>query len=311
MKSLPTPIQRLITGACYLITLVAFYVLKVLLKLDFFFDVPIYAFSLFGTYEMLHAFDFKANADRESGIEPSTRITRAQKIAVWAYAIIFTPAYVLTETFLSFGLQSIFICFIGVSLVLVLLLVIQYEGVTLGGTGCAILTCFYPTVVLGFLLMTNHLPSYSAFAVLLVFVASPCSDCFAYLFGKYLGKFFPKKMAPTISPKKTMIGGLGGLFGGGVGAVVYLLIYRLIVGSFSLVSSSLAIDLAVVFVIGVVAAFMTEIGDLVESCIKRKAGIKDMGRLLPGHGGILDRIDGTMFTAMFVYIVFVIIIYFA
>ena len=56
--------------------------------------------------------------------------------------------------------------------------------------------------------------------------------------------------------------------------------------------------------IGLVCAVMTEFGDLVESIIKRKVGIKDMGNLLPGHGGILDRIDGTLFASTFVYIAF-------
>ena len=56
--------------------------------------------------------------------------------------------------------------------------------------------------------------------------------------------------------------------------------------------------------IGLIAAVMTEFGDLAESIIKRKIGIKDMGKLLPGHGGILDRIDGTLFASTFVYIVF-------
>ena len=56
--------------------------------------------------------------------------------------------------------------------------------------------------------------------------------------------------------------------------------------------------------IGLIASVMTEFGDLAESIIKRKVGVKDMGKLLPGHGGILDRIDGTLFASTFVYIVF-------
>lgn len=58
-------------------------------------------------------------------------------------------------------------------------------------------------------------------------------------------------------------------------------------------------------VIGLVCSFMTEFGDLVESVIKRKCGIKDMGKLLPGHGGILDRIDGTLFASTFIYLAFI------
>ena len=57
-------------------------------------------------------------------------------------------------------------------------------------------------------------------------------------------------------------------------------------------------------IIGLIASIVTEFGDLVESIIKRKTGIKDMGKLLPGHGGILDRIDGTLFTSVFVYLCF-------
>ena len=65
--------------------------------------------------------------------------------------------------------------------------------------------------------------------------------------------------------------------------------------------------LPVYLLIGLVTAAATEFGDLAESCVKRKAGIKDMGKLLPGHGGAMDRIDGTLFATAAVYLVFVVI----
>lgn len=107
-------------------------------------------------------------------------------------------------------------------------------------------------------------------------------------------------MAPHVSPNKTVIGGIGGLVGGLTGAAILYFSYNAVAGSFD----KMQLFLPVYLLIGLVTAAATEFGDLVESCVKRKAGIKDMGKLLPGHGGIMDRIDGTLFAAMTVYLVF-------
>jgi phosphatidate cytidylyltransferase len=103
-------------------------------------------------------------------------------------------------------------------------------------------------------------------------------------------------MSPVISPKKTVIGGIGGIFGGVLGAVALFFIYNAVKGSFNF------LQLPFYVLLGVAAAVATEFGDLVESAVKRKAGIKDMGNILPGHGGILDRIDGSIYAALVVYI---------
>ena len=108
-----------------------------------------------------------------------------------------------------------------------------------------------------------------------------CNDTFAYVFGVLLGKH---KLAPHISPKKTWEGFIGGLVFTAIGGALafrYLLEFDARIG-------------AVVGVMGVITA---TVGDLIESAIKRDLAIKDMGTLLPGHGGMLDRIDSALLTA--------------
>ena len=132
-------------------------------------------------------------------------------------------------------------------------------------------------------------------ALLLCFVCSSLSDTFAYLVGSFFGG---KKLCPKLSPKKTWSGAIGGVIGGIVGAILVLAIF----GS----RVHLGFDNKWLFfiIVGAISSVLTIAGDLFESSIKRKVGIKDMGNILPGHGGILDRIDGISFVALFIYILF-------
>ena len=105
-----------------------------------------------------------------------------------------------------------------------------------------------------------------------------------------------KKLCPRLSPKKTWSGAIGGTVGGALGALLVDLIFKPNISFFS----------PVVFfiLIGIIASVVNIFGDLFESYIKRRVGIKDMGKILPGHGGIMDRIDGTSFVTVFVYVAF-------
>lgn len=131
------------------------------------------------------------------------------------------------------------------------------------------------------------------FSVLvLVWVA----DIFAYFFGRaFGGRFFARKLAPSISPGKTWEGALGGMFG----VVGCALIWRLMDSKLSSVVPSLYSRLSEVhwgfMVLAVLfLASMSIVGDLVESLFKRSAGVKDSSGLLPGHGGVLDRVDALL-----------------
>jgi phosphatidate cytidylyltransferase len=111
------------------------------------------------------------------------------------------------------------------------------------------------------------------------------TDVGAYAFGRAFGK---KKLIPSVSPGKTVEGAFGGL---GLGILVCLLYVRLILMPYA--QLGLTIQSAVLFAIVVSVAAQT--GDLAESLLKREAGVKDSSRILPGHGGILDRFDSLLF----------------
>jgi phosphatidate cytidylyltransferase len=121
--------------------------------------------------------------------------------------------------------------------------------------------------------------------VLLPVLLTWATDIGAYMFGRTFGR---KKLIPSISPGKTVEGAVGGL---GVAIVVCLLYVRFILMPFA--QLGLTIQGAVLFAIVVSVAAQT--GDLAESLLKREAGIKDSSRIIPGHGGILDRFDSLLF----------------
>ena len=132
--------------------------------------------------------------------------------------------------------------------------------------------------------LIKTLPEGTALLFYLLLVIS-CSDIFAYFGGKKFGKSL---LAPSISPKKTWEGSFFGVVGGGIVGAVF---GELTMSMFWLYGLVLAMLLAIV----------GQLGDLVESKIKRLCNVKDSGTLLPGHGGILDRIDGHMLAAPVFY----------
>ena len=132
--------------------------------------------------------------------------------------------------------------------------------------------------------LIKDLPGGTALLFYLLFVIS-FSDIFAYFGGKRFGK---SMLAPEISPKKTWEGCFFGVLGGGIVGAVF---GEIIMSMFWINALLLAIVLAV----------LGQFGDLIESKIKRLCNVKDSGKILPGHGGILDRIDGHMFAAPVFY----------
>jgi len=160
----------------------------------------------------------------------------------------------------------------------------RYGGAVYCGIACAVL------------LALRDMPV-GLFTVLMILGAVIGTDIGAYLFGRTIGG---PKIAPRISPSKTWAGLAGGMIGAAL--ILILMTWLEIRHSFSLeggcatsrMCPSLASELPVLVVSGMVLAVIAQTGDFFESWMKRKAGVKDSGKLLPGHGGLFDRVDGLL-----------------
>lgn len=121
--------------------------------------------------------------------------------------------------------------------------------------------------------------------IFIMLVGTWASDTFAYFAGRTLGKH---KLTPKLSPKKTWEGSIGGV----LGSILAVFIYSIYLMPFSF---------GALVLLGALISISSQVGDLVESTLKRQAKIKDSGSLIPGHGGVLDRFDSMLLSAPLVY----------
>ena len=147
----------------------------------------------------------------------------------------------------------------------------------------AVFSFLYAPVLLSFAYLTRECEN-GIYLVWLILISSWGCDTCAYCVGMLIGKH---KMAPVLSPKKSVEGGIGGVVGAGLLGVIYAAAIQ-----------GPMVEYAVICGIG---ALISMVGDLAASAIKRNQGIKDYGKLIPGHGGILDRFDSVIFTAPVIY----------
>ena len=148
---------------------------------------------------------------------------------------------------------------------------------------------FYVAFMLSYVYQIRMLEQ-GAFLVWLVFLCSWGCDTCAYCVGVTMGKH---KMAPVLSPKKSVEGGVGGV----LGAALLGALYAVAINHFANVGA----DILTYALICGVGGIISQIGDLAASAIKRNHDIKDYGKLIPGHGGILDRFDSVIITAPIIF----------
>ncbi len=226
--------------------------------------VTLLGVSVIGMQELYRA--MKVREDRFTGLE------LAGYAGVIGYYLVIGAAgeYALMEL-------------IAVLILLMCVYVFSYPKYRAEQVMAAMFGVLYVGVMLSFIYQTRSLYG-GEYHVWLIFLSSWGCDTCAYCVGMLMGKH---KMAPVLSPKKSVEGAVGGVAGAALLGAVY-----------AAATGSIPVVYAVICGAG---ALISMVGDLAASAIKRNQGIKDYGTLIPGHGGILDRFDSVIFTAPAIY----------
>ena len=158
----------------------------------------------------------------------------------------------------------------------------------------AFLTCFYIVACFTALSALRYCVTAGNYVYLICFIGAWVTDTFAYFTGFLFGKH---KLIPDVSPKKTVEGSIGGI----VFCVASMLLYGYVVAVIS--KGELVPNYFLLGVSGLAISVVSQLGDLLMSAIKRAYGIKDYGKLFPGHGGVLDRFDSVLAVALVLFLI--------
>ncbi|MBZ4645898.1 MAG: hypothetical protein JG777_1387 [Clostridia bacterium] len=177
----------------------------------------------------------------------------------------------------------------GYVVLLFLFVLIYHKMVRFTDIAVTLFATVYISFFFSHIVFTRNL-SHGNTLIWLIFLGAWTTDTFAFFTGTFLGK---TKLWPEISPKKTLEGAIGGIVGCGASFLLYGYLLD-ILGKYN-------VDYINLFILGLACSIVSQIGDLSASAIKRQYHIKDFGKIMPGHGGVLDRFDSIIFVAPLVY----------
>ena len=296
--------QRVITGTVYAVVCLA------LLALKWTFYLLPAQYAVYGALGFDVMFEFVAIIGCIEFLRAIGGVSYPQKAVTLAFCAAIVPVYVIVEMTMQSGFFAAASFFCIYVLIHAAVAVFDHSRSTARGAFTCVGAMLYCGILSAVLSGINHIADNSVVAIIVLFVVTMLTDSCAYFVGRIFKNIFPKKLAPHLSPGKTIVGAVGGLIGGIVGAIVSYYIFIGIGGHIGtpLVYESNMPEVVAFIIIGLIVSVAVQIGDLFESAIKRECGIKDMGKLLPGHGGILDRFDGMLFGGVFTFILFGVVI---
>ena len=243
--------------------------------------LPLFYFSVMGLPEWcFFALLLTASALAQWELYSMYRVTGLMKNSGILFGVLMlTAAYMSGDPFPPVSMLVVMIIFA------IRLFGLRNPSSSLRDISFALLSLFYIPGLLAFQVLLRHNgPQWIIFLYGCVWI----SDSAAYYIGKSIGK---RKLYLEISPNKTIAGAVGSLIGGSLSG---WMLNMVLVHSMGAGES---------FVVGAIIGAVTIIGDLVESMLKRDAGVKDSSGIVPGHGGILDKIDGVLFAGPVLYLV--------
>ena len=230
----------------------------------------------------------------EYGKMVTTKGYQFQTILVMLSAwVMIITCYLNFKDWASFGLMLIFLC-------IFFLAIVKYPRYEVSDIAVHFLGVIYIGWTMSHLLLLNRMEE-GTLLILYLFFAIWSSDSGAYFAGKFLGKH---KLCPKISPKKSVEGSIGGV----IGVVTFITLYcKLLLAQWVPAFGQVPVWAYILF--GLACGIMSQVGDLTASLIKRHFGIKDYGKIFPGHGGVLDRFDSLIFVAPATYFFLQIAVY--
>ena len=250
--------QRIITAIVALVVFVPFVVIG-----GWPFTLMIYAIATIGLFELLRMRDIE--------------LLSVPGILTWiALAVVLLPSSLEMKLYEAIGYSKIELAFM-VILLLLIVTVLSKNRFTFDHIAFSVLGALYLGIGFYYLIETQLFGiKFVVYALIVVWM----TDTGAYFVGRKIGK---RKLWPDISPNKTIEGAIGGI----ISAIIFACIFHYFV--------PIASSYLILIVVTLIASIAGQLGDLVESAIKRHYDVKDSGKLLPGHGGILDRFDSLLF----------------
>lgn len=235
--------------------------------------------SLQGLFEFYRAVGVYSEENKKHSI--------LERIGYCSTAVYYLMAMILDNNSLLY--LMLMICIVLVSMLAAYVFAFpKYEGVVVMK---AFFGFMYVPVMLCFIFLTRSMQR-GEYLVWLIYISSWICDTFAYLTGSLIGK---RKLAPVLSPHKSVEGAIGGIAGTVMISVAF---WYLFLRAYDLKTAG---NVWVFVLLGVVGGFVSQVGDLAASAFKRNHDVKDYGRIIPGHGGVIDRFDSVIFTAPMIY----------